>query len=99
MAKQEHGGAWSNIQCIHSSGHIQWNLPERPLLLSDHLTKIPIGLSVSQIAISETSRERPPKSEIKGGRLREVSLYSRWLPIRLAKTDGGTNRYLGEVVA
>ena len=28
--------------------------------LSDHLTKIPIGSSVSQIAISETSRKRPP---------------------------------------
>ena len=26
----------------------------------DHLTKIPIGSSVSQIAISETSRKRPP---------------------------------------
>ena len=38
----------------------------------DHLTKIPIGSSVSQIAISETSRkrpishERPPKPDIKG---------------------------------
>ena len=31
---------------------LQWNLPKRPLLLSDHLsTKIPIGSSVSQIAI------------------------------------------------
>ena len=28
--------------------------------LSDHLTKIPIGSSVSQIAISETSHKRPP---------------------------------------
>ena len=36
---------------------IQWNLPERPLL-SGHLTKIPIP--VSQIAISESSRKRPP---------------------------------------
>ena len=34
----------------------QWNLPERPPLLSDHQ----IGSSVSQIAISETSRKRPP---------------------------------------
>ena len=33
---------------------IQWNLPERPQ------TKIPIGSSVSQIAISETYRKRPP---------------------------------------
>ena len=30
------------------------------LPVSDHLTKIPIGSSVSQIAISETSRKRPP---------------------------------------
>ena len=39
---------------------LQRNLPERPPLVSDHLTKIPIGSSVSQIAISETSRKRPP---------------------------------------
>ena len=36
---------------------LQWNLPERPPLLSDHLTKIPIGSSGSQIAISETSHK------------------------------------------
>ena len=40
----------------------------------DHLTKIPIGSSVSQIAISENSRKRPPKPDIKGGRLQEVPL-------------------------
>ena len=39
---------------------LQRNLPERPPL-SDHLTKLPIGSSVSQIAISETSCKRPPK--------------------------------------
>ena len=39
---------------------LQWNLPERPPLLSDHLIKISIGSSVSQIAISETSSKRPP---------------------------------------
>ena len=33
---------------------------KRPHLLSDHLTKFPIGSSVNQIAISETSRKRPP---------------------------------------
>ena len=52
---------------------------ERPSvspLISDHLTKIPIGSSVSQIAISETSRKPPPKPDIKGGRLREVPLYT-----------------------
>ena len=38
---------------------IQWNLPERPPLLS-RLTKILIGSSVSQIAISESSHKRPP---------------------------------------
>ena len=43
--------------------------------LSDHLTKIPIGSSFSQIAISESSRKRSPKTDIKGGRLREVPLY------------------------
>ena len=32
--------------------------------------KIPIGSSVSQIAIRETSRKRPPKPAIKGGRYR-----------------------------
>ena len=48
--------------------------PEQPPLLSDHLTKILIGSSVGQIAISETSRKRPPKPDIKGGRLREVPL-------------------------
>ena len=38
----------------------QWNLPEKPRLLND-LTKIMIGSSVSQIAISETSHKwRPP---------------------------------------
>ena len=44
-------------------------------LESDHLTKLPIGSCASQIAISETSRKWPPKPDIKGGRLREVSLY------------------------
>ena len=39
---------------------LQRNLPERSPLVSDHLTKIPIGSSVSQIAVSETSRKRPP---------------------------------------
>ena len=34
---------------------VQWNLPEWRAP-----TKIPIGSSVSQIAISETSRKRPP---------------------------------------
>ena len=29
-------------------------------LLSDHLTKIPICFSISQIAISETFRKQPP---------------------------------------
>ena len=33
---------------------------KRPALLSEHLAKIPIASSVSQIAISETSRKRPP---------------------------------------
>ena len=33
---------------------------KRPPLLSDHLSKIPIGSSVSQIAMSETSNKRPP---------------------------------------
>ena len=37
-----------------------WNLPEQPPLSSDHLTKIPIGSSISQIAISETCRRRRP---------------------------------------
>ena len=53
--------------------NFQWNvevqalsslLPDLSLYsgnsLSDHLTKIPIGSSVSQIAISETSHKRPP---------------------------------------
>ena len=38
--------------------HLQWNLPERPLPLSDQLTKIPTGSSVSRIPISKTSRKR-----------------------------------------
>ena len=65
---------------IHWFGIIQlpWNLPERPLLLSDHLTKIPIGSSVSQIAISEASHKRPPKPHIKGGRLLEIPLYHQY---------------------
>ena len=60
---------------------IQWNLPERPPLLSDHLTKILIGSSISQIAISETSCKQPPpviehlKPDIKAGHLWEVPLY------------------------
>ena len=54
---------------------------KRPPLLSDHLTKILIGSSVSQIAIRETSCKRPhpvrdlPEADIKGGRLREVPLH------------------------
>ena len=48
---------------------------KRPPLLSDNLTKILIGSSVSQIAICETSRKRPPKSDINGVRLRGVPLY------------------------
>ena len=42
--------------------HLQWNLPERPLPLSDQLTKIPTGSSVSRIPISKTSRKRLPKA-------------------------------------
>ena len=56
---------------------LQWNLPERPPLLCDHLTKIPIGSSVSQIAISETFRKRPPKPDIKVSHLWEVPLYKK----------------------
>ena len=40
---------------------------ERPSL-SDHLTQILIDSSVSQIAINETSRKRPPKPDIKCSR-------------------------------
>ena len=36
-----------------------------PPLLSNHLTKILIGSSVSQIAISESSRKRPPPPSVK----------------------------------
>ena len=55
---------------------------KRPPPVSDHLTKMPIGSSVSQITISETSRKRttsrkrPPKPDIKGGRLQEVPLHN-----------------------
>ena len=57
------------------------NRGQWPPLLSDHLTKIQIGSSISQIAISETSHKQPPPvsdhlSLIKGGRLLEVPLYS-----------------------
>lgn len=59
--------------------HLQWNLPEWPALLSNHLIKILIGSFVRQIAthvlISETSHTRPPKPDIKGGCLQEVPLY------------------------
>ena len=58
-------------------GNSVWNLPERPPLLSDHLTKILIGSSISQIAISETSCKRPPKQpDVKRGHLQEVPLYN-----------------------
>ena len=40
------------------------------LIFNADLTKIPIGSSVSQIAISGASRKRPPKPNIKGGRFR-----------------------------
>ena len=53
-----------------------FNPYEQPPLLSNHLTKIPIVSSVSQIAISETSRKRPPMPDIKGGCLWEVLLYA-----------------------
>ena len=43
---------------------LQWNLPKRPPLLSDHLTKILIDSFINQIAISETSRKQlPPISD------------------------------------
>ena len=45
---------------MEHGSQIQWNLPEQPHLVSDHLTNIPIGSSISQIAISETSCKRPP---------------------------------------
>ena len=48
-------------RCIYYRHLLQWNLPEGPPLFSDHLTKLPIGSSISQIAISETSCKRPPK--------------------------------------
>ena len=45
----------------YGSSLLQWNLPEWPPLLSHHLlTKTPIGSSLSQIAISETSHKWPP---------------------------------------
>ena len=47
---------------IETSSKLQWNLPERPPLSRDHLTKLPTGTSVTQIAISETSRKRPQLS-------------------------------------
>ena len=37
---------------------VQWNLPEQPPLLRDHLTKILISSSISQIAISETCHKQ-----------------------------------------
>ena len=67
---------WIFWKMKYSGTSLKWvtTSPKRPPLLSDHLTKIPIGSSVSQIAICETSRKRPPKPDIKGGRLREVPL-------------------------
>ena len=56
---------WDSSRSEQTNYLLQWNVPERPPLLSDHLTKIPIGSSVSQIAISETSCKRPPKADIK----------------------------------
>ena len=40
---------------IKAIREVQWNLPERPPPVSDHLTTIPIGSSVSRTANSETS--------------------------------------------
>ena len=70
----------------------QWNLPEQPPLVSNHLTQIWIGSSVSQIAISETSHKRPPpisnhlslKSRVVPCRKPEMSVVSLslWLPCR-----------------
>ena len=45
---------------LPSQRDTQWNLTEGPPLVSNHLTKILICSSVSQIAISETSRKWPP---------------------------------------
>ena len=45
---------------LRAQEKVQWYLPEQLPLLSDHLSKIPIGSSVSQIAISETSCKCPP---------------------------------------
>ena len=63
---------------------IQWNLPERPPLLSDHLTKIPIGFFVSQIAISKTSPKRPP---LLSDHLTKISIGSSVSQIAISKTS------------
>ena len=44
-------------------------------LYSSKLSYAPIGSSVSQIAINETSHKRPPTPDIKGGCLQEIPLY------------------------
>ena len=54
---------------------------KRPLLLSDHLTKVPIGSSLSQIAIIESSRKRPPPVSDHLSLTSRVVAYGRFLCI------------------
>ena len=54
---------------------------KRPLLLSDHLTKVRIGSSLSQIAIIESSRKRPPPVSDHLSLTSRVVTYGRFLCI------------------
>ena len=63
------------IQAINKP---QWNLPERPPPISDHLTKILIGSSISQIAIGETSHTQPPPSSDHLSLISRVVTYGRF---------------------
>ena len=48
------------VQWTSKAPDKQWNLPEQLPLVSDHLTKILIGSSISQSAIAESYHKQPP---------------------------------------
>ena len=71
---------FTHVPVLHPVGvsakALQWNFPERPPLVSDHLTKILIGspLSVKLLLVKLPVSDHP-SPDIKGGRLWVATLY------------------------
>ena len=63
---------------------------------SDHLTKIPIGSSVAQIAVSETSRKRPP---LVSDHLTKIPIGSSVSQIAISETSRKRPPFVSDLVA